>query len=223
MSAPNCVKTGQLVNIKCSHGQRGTLKRSFLSLTKESRLKMQIIRVYLERESKTWSQTSVSVISTDYDRVTKYVQRLQLWRDYPRNTVFRLACSCFVKKKKRTPSLCSRKRRDAGGKSKHDTRRTSLLFHNSVRLLITVCGGRRMLLCLFCMTSEERGPSSCRFAFRQRVRFKYTACFMKPSCISIFWGGGGIIFGIVNFFAFSFPNLRFLCSEAYRQHPSDCP
>jgi hypothetical protein len=159
ISAPNCVKTGQLVNIKCAYGQSGNLESSFLSLRKESRLVRQITGIYIDRESKTWSQTSVSVISSDYDCVTKYVQRLQLWRDYPRNTVFRLACSCFGK---RTPSLCSRKRRGAGGKGKHDTQRTSLLFHSSVRLLITVCGGSRMLLCLFFVwrvNSEVRLPA----------------------------------------------------------------
>jgi hypothetical protein len=144
-----------------------TLK--FLSLKKESRFKRQIIRIYLEKESKTWSQTSVSVISSDYDRVTKYVQRLQLWRDYPRNTLFRLACSCFVKK--RTPSLCSRKRRGAGGKGKHDTQRTSLLFHSSIRLLITACGGRRMLLCLFLYDEWRARPVFLPFCIQATCPF----------------------------------------------------
>ena len=105
-----------------------------------------------------------------------------------------LVILCFgwrvaVTEKKRTPSLCSCKRRGAGGKGKHDTQDTSLLFHSSVRLLITVCGGRRMLLCLFFVwrvKSEARLPAILNSG---DVSVLDTRLVLWSLLVSLFFGG----------------------------------
>jgi hypothetical protein len=77
----------------------------------------------------------------------------------------------------------------------------SFLFHSSVRHLITLYRGRTTLLCLFCMTREERGVSPCSYTFPQRFHVKCAACFMKSTCISLLEN----IFWNVSSFFFQFP------------------
>lgn len=118
--------------------------------------------------------------------------------------------------KGRAPQLCARKRQDARDKGAHDTQNTSLLFHSSVRLLITVFVGAGMLLRLFCMTSEERGEFPATYTFRQHPHAKCTACFMKSSFIFL----SENIFGNVSLFSFSLPNVRSIWSEAHQEQPT---